>query len=305
MLMAKEGVEYGVRKGIIFFFNDRITEEVLFTVEEILAEFLMLSGGAFTKKHSFSSDAPTSRNPSGYRKIRGGWNRIFHKEFDGRFNDRTDAAGAIIPDSSSEGLFLSDCDAQQLQRVEADIRLSNHKLLRNASSGIYFLCETSVPWQGLYDFIASMSGKLDVHYCSAGYEMALNPYCYSRCLRAYRHLKDLTFVNSYATEWEYMWVIKDEHQILTPNFLQVLSKKMFLPLNCKMLPENAHLNALGNGKWLIDILNHEAGFREPPETELAEYFQSLQAFFQPILAQREKPLYLKPDEWKVRKNRFD
>ena len=303
--MEKNGIEYGIRKGIILYFNDTITEQVILTVEDILSEFLTMTNGTFTKKHSFRSDTFTYRNPSCYRNIRGGWKNIFHKEFDGRFNDQTDADGTIIANTNSEAIIFSDCDTQSLQHIEADIRLSNYKNWRNATSELYFLCETSVSWQQIYDFIIYMSGKLDVQYASAGYEMALNPYCYNRCLRGYRQLKDLPFVNSYSTEWQYMSIIKDERRIFIPNFLQVLSKEMFQSLNSGMLPENIHINALKNEKWLIDVLDHEEEIKEPAEEELAERFHILQNFFQPIIVQHEKPLYLKPDEWEIRKKRFD
>ena len=303
--MEKDGIEYGIRKGIILYFNDIITEQVILTVEDILSEFLTVTNGTFTKKHSFRSDTFTYRNPSCYRNIRGGWKNIFHKEFDGRFNDQTDADGTIIANSNNEGICFSDCDAQNLQHIEADIRLSNYKNWRNATSELYFLCETSVSWQKIYDFVVYMSGKLDVQYASAGYEMALNPYCCNRCLRGYRQLKNLPFVNSYSTDWQYMCIIKDERRIFIPNFLQVLSKEMFQPLNSGMLPENIHINALKNGKWLIDVLKHEEEIKEPSEEELTDRLRILQSFFKPIIVQHEKPLYLKPDEWEIRKKRFD
>lgn len=302
--MEKDGIGYGIRKGIILYFNDIITEQVILTVEDIVSEFLTMTNGTFTKKHSFRSDTFTYRNPSCYRNIRGGWKNIFHKEFDGRFNDQTDAEGTIIANSNNEGICFSDCDTQNLQHIEADIRLSNYKNWRNATSELYFLCETSVSWQQIYDFVIYMIGKLDVQYASAGYEMALNPYCCNRCLRGNRQLKNLPFVNSYSTEWEYMRII-DERKIFIPNFLQVLSKEMFQSLNSDTLPENIHINALKNGKWLIDVLNHEEEIKEPSEAELTDRFHILQNFFQPIIVQREKPLYLKPDEWEIRRRRFD
>lgn len=303
--MEKDRIEYGIRKGIILYFNDMVTEQIILTVEDIVSEFLTMTNGTFTKKHSFRNDAFTYRNPSCYRNIRGGWKTIFHKEFDGRFNDQTEEDGTVIANSSSEGIFFSDCDAQNLQRIEADIRLSNFKNWRTATSELYFLCETSVSWQQICDFAVDMSGRLDVQYASAGYEMALNPYCCNRCLRGYRQLKNLPFVNSYSTEWQYMRVLKDERKILIPNFLQVLSKEMFRSLDSDALPENLHIRALENEKWLIDVLDHKEELKEPPEADLANRFHILQSFFQPIIVQREKPLYLKPDEWEIRKKRFD
>lgn len=304
MFPQNERIEYGIRKGIIFYFHDIITKRVILTVEDILSEFLKMTDRTFTKKHSFRQDAFTYRNPSCYRNIRGGWNKIFHREFDNRFDDFTDANGTVVANSNSEGLCFSDCDAQRLQCIEADIRLSNYKHLRMATSELYFLCETSVSWQKIYDFIVYMSGKLNVQYSCAGYEMALNPYCYNHCLRGYRQLKDLPFVNSYATEWEYMRIMKDENKIFIPNFLQVLSKKMFLAFNQDTAPECVHISAIGNEKWMIDILCHNEGLTEPSEEELKERFHILQNFFQPIIVPREKPLYLKPEEWEIRKNRF-
>ena len=54
--MEKDGIEYGIRKGITLYFNDTITEQVILTVEDILSEFLTITNGTFTKKHSFRSD---------------------------------------------------------------------------------------------------------------------------------------------------------------------------------------------------------------------------------------------------------
>ena len=303
--METDRIEYGIRKGIILYFNDIITEQVILTVEDILSEFLKITNGTFTKKHSFRSDTFTYRNPSCYRNIRGGWKRIFHKEFDGRFNDQTDADGMIVANTNTEGLFLSDCDAQNLQCIEADIRLSNYKRWRNATSELYFLCETSVSWKQIYDFVTYMSEKIDIQYASAGYEMALNPYCYNHCLRGYRQLKNLPFVNSHSTEWMYMRVIKDESKIFIPNLLQVLNKEMIQALTPDMPSEKIHIVALKNKKCLIDILDHEEEIKEPSEEKLKDRFHILQDFFQPIIVQREKPLYLKPDEWELRKKRFD
>ena len=82
--MEKSTAEFGIRKGIIFYFYDIITEQVILTTEDILSEFLEMTGGAFTKKHTFRTDACTRRNPSGFRSIRGGWRKIFHKAFDDR-----------------------------------------------------------------------------------------------------------------------------------------------------------------------------------------------------------------------------
>lgn len=304
-IMEDSSAGYGIRKGMAVYFRDVITEPAILAVESILTEFLAVTGGAFTKKHSFRADACTRRNPSGFRNIRGGWNKIFHKEFDGQFDGGTDADGNRIANTNSEGLYLSDCGPDRLQTVEADIYLSNYKHLRTASSTLYLLCGASVPWKELYDFAVYTSGKLDVQYSSAGYELAFNPYCYNRCLRGYRQLKNLPFVNSCATEWNYLRAAKEESKIFAPNFIQVFSKEMRMPFASGLPPEGIHISALPNGKWIVSLLQHENEISEPPEEELFKRFRLLQSFFQPILMPQEKPLYLKPDEWAVRKKRFD
>lgn len=303
--MEKSTAEFGIRKGIIFYFYDIITEQVILTTEDILSEFLEMTGGAFTKKHTFRTDACTRRNPSGFRSIRGGWRKIFHKAFDDRFDGAPGPDGAVTANSRSEGLWLSDCCAEHLQDTQADIYLSNYKLLRSASSALYFLCGTSVPWQKIYDFMAGVSGKLDIRYSSAGYELALNPYHYNHCLRGYRQLKSLPLVNSYLTEWERLRAMRDEYKILDPNLFQVLCEEMFTALGQDVPHDDIHISALKNGTWMIDILNHEETLKEPPDEILIERLHVLRGFFQPILAEREKPLYLKPNEWEVRKKRFD
>lgn len=294
--MELEKIEYGIRKGVVCCFRDVITDAVLLIVEDILTEFLFMTGGTFTKKHSFRADAATRRNPSGYRSIRGGWRKIYHKEFDNRF--APDGA-----DGSSEGLDLSDCAESRLQTIGADIQLSNFKYWHKGSSWLYFVCPPSVSWQALTDFTQYINEHLDIQYASAGYEMVLNPYCYSRCLRAYRHMKDLPYVNSFATEWQYQQTIKDEGRIHTPNFLQILRADTYRALS-QPPPPGIHAAALKGEKWLIDLLDHGDEIREPPEAELAERFRALQAYFRPILALREKPLYLKPAEWEIRKSRY-
>lgn len=302
--MEGERIEYGIRKGMIFYFNDIITEQVILTIEDILSEFLGMTDCAFTKKHSFRTDTFTYRNPSCYRGIRGSWNKIFHKEFDHRFDKQIDADGTVIANSNSEGLCLSDCDAQNLQRIEADIHLSNYKSWRNATSELYFLCEHSVSWQKIRDFVIYVNEKLDVQYASAGYELALNPYCHGS-LRGYRQLKVMPFVNSYHTEWQNMCIVKDERMICVPNFLQVLSKEMVQFLTSDSPSEKICIVPLGNEKWMIDILTHNGEIGEPPEEALADCFHALWNFLRPIIVPYDKPLYLKPDEWEIRKKRFN
>ncbi len=80
------GARYGIRKGIILYLADWFTPEKIEAVEDILSRFLDMTGETFTKKCSGRLDAyPGTGCPSGFRNIRGGWQKIFRREFDGQF----------------------------------------------------------------------------------------------------------------------------------------------------------------------------------------------------------------------------
>lgn len=293
--MEKSKIQYGIRKGIILYFDDTITSQVIMTVEDIISEFLTMTGDVFTKKRYFRTDSQTSRYPSGYRNIRGGWNNIFHRAFDNQYEN--------IANESYETLCLADCSTEQLQNVQADICLSNFKRWKKASSELYFLCRTSVSWQNICDFVVSVNKRLNVLYSSIGYEMALNPFCNNDRLYGLRQLKNLHFVNNYETDWLYMRTTPD-NKILFPNLLQILSKEMFNDLDMDVSHKDIHLSVIENEKRMIDIFNHEDELKEPSSEEMEERLRVLQKIFQPIILHREKPLYLKPDEWEIRKKRF-
>ena len=167
------GARYGIRKGIILYLADWFTPEKIEAVEDILSRFLDMTGETFTKKCSGRLDAyPGTGCPSGFRNIRGGWQKIFHREFDGIFEP-------VLSETGSGVLSLSNCDSEHLQTVHCFLALSNCKHWVTASSKIYFQFSRSVPWMDVLDFLVYVNQMLEVQYASAGYEMATNPFYFS------------------------------------------------------------------------------------------------------------------------------
>lgn len=284
--------KYGIQKGIILYLADWFTPEKVDTVEEVLSRFLSMTGETFTKKRSGRLDAYPGRScPSGFRNIRGSWQKIFHREFDGQF--------ASTPSQDGSGvLSLSNCDGEHLQTVHCFLALYNFKRWVKASSKIYLQFSRSVPWREVWAFLIYVNQVLDVQYASAGYELAVNPFHFSP--PAIRTLRDLPLVNSYDTEWYFR---RSDSTIQCPNLIQVLSEELTAPLS--PLPKNSSITLLpmDGGKQAVHILDGEA-LEEPNEEELLARLHTLNIWFQPILAQLDKPMYFKPDAWKIRCGRF-
>lgn len=284
MEALENNVKYDIRKGIILYLSDWFTPEKVAAVEEVLSRFLAMTGETFTKKRSGTLDAYPGRScPSGFRNIRGGWQKIFHREFDGEF----------------EGvLTLSNCDSEHVQTVHCFLALSNCKHWVTASSKIYFQFSRSVPWMDVLDFLVYVNQMLEVQYASAGYEMATNPFYFSA--PAIRLLRDLPLVNSYNTEWYFR---KYDHSIQCPNMIQILSRELTSPLSSPPKDSNITVLSIEGGKQAVHILDGEL-LEEPSAEELLARLHTLNIWFQPILLQQEKPMYFKPDAWEIRCRRF-
>lgn len=293
MTGAGNNRQYDIRKGIILYLADWFTPKKVDTVEEILSRFLSMTGETFTKKCSGRLDAyPGKDCPSGFRNIRGGWQKILHKEFDGEFEP--------VPSQNGSGvLSLSNCDSEHLQTVHCFLALSNFKHWVKSSSNMYFQFSRSTAWREVLDFLLYVNRVLDIQYASAGYEMSVNPFHFSP--PAIRLLKDMPLVNSYDTEWYFR---KYDHTIQCPNLLQVLSQEHLSLLSPPPGDSGVTLLPLNGGKQAVHILDGEA-LDEPSEKELLVRLRALNAWFHPILAQPEKPMYFKPEAWKIRCRRFD
>ena len=106
----EETEKMGLRKGVVFYFNDWIDEKIISILEEIIEQFLFLTQAQFTKKYNGENNAYVLR-----RNIRGGWKKIFHREFDNKSFD------------SSSILILDNCTPQNLQTIYACVKPSNYK----------------------------------------------------------------------------------------------------------------------------------------------------------------------------------
>lgn len=175
-----ETEKFGIRKGCIFYFDDQIDYEKISILESIIELFLLITNAKFTKKRG-GNDYANIRN------IRGGWQKVFHKEFDGKdFNN-------------AQVLTLDSCTLQNLQLVRAVIQLSNSNPTSMLNK-IYFQFPLQTEWSILYKFIEYVNSQLNLYYASAGYEMASNILYYLGSVgQSVRMLKNLKYVNSEYT----------------------------------------------------------------------------------------------------------
>ena len=286
------GARYGIRKGIILYLADWFTPEKIEAVEDILSRFLDMTGETFTKKCSGRLDAyPGTGCPSGFRNIRGGWQKIFRREFDGQFQP--------VPSQDGSGvLSLSNCDSEHLQTVHCFLAFSNFKHWVRASSKIYLQFSRCVPWRDVWDFLVYVNQILDVQYASAGHEIATNPFHFHP--QAIRMLRDLPLVNSYDTEWYFR---RDDHTIQCPNLIQILSEEHLSPLPPPPKDSGITVLPMFGRKQTVHVLDGTA-LEEPPEEELLARLRALDTWSRPILAQLEKPMYFKPEAWEIRCRRF-
>ena len=131
----EETEKMGLRKGVVFYFNDWIDEKIISILEEIIEQFLSLTQAQFTKKYNGENSAYVNR-----RNIRGGWKKIFHREFGNKSFD------------SSNILILDNCTSQNLQTVYACVKPSNYKapsINYFVYGYLYFQCPLDIEWREL------------------------------------------------------------------------------------------------------------------------------------------------------------
>ena len=131
----EETEKMGLRKGDVFYFNDWIDEKIISILEEIIEQFLSLTQAQFTKKYNGENSAYVNR-----RNIRGGWKKIFHREFGNKSFD------------SSNILILDNCTSQNLQTVYACVKPSNYKapsINYFVYGYLYFQCPLDIEWRDL------------------------------------------------------------------------------------------------------------------------------------------------------------
>lgn len=139
----KETEKMGLRKGVVFYFNDWIEEKIISILEEIVEQFLFLTQMQFTKKRNGDSDAYVNR-----RNIRGGWKKVFHRAFD-NFD-------------SSNILVLDNCTPQQLQTIYTCIKLTNYRVPSINYFVYSYLCfqfPLDIEWSTVYQFIEYVNSK--------------------------------------------------------------------------------------------------------------------------------------------------
>lgn len=124
----EETEKMGLRKGIVFYFNDWVDEKTISILEGIIEQFLFLTQAQFTRKCNGGSDVYVNR-----RKIRGGWKKVFHQSLD-NFDD-------------TNILILDNCTPQQLQTIYTRIKPTNYRVpSRNyfVYSYLYFQCPLDI-----------------------------------------------------------------------------------------------------------------------------------------------------------------
>lgn len=290
----EETEKYGIRKGIVFYFGDSIDSNTLLAVESIIEQFLLMTRMEFTKKRG-GNDYVNIRN------LRSDWRKVFHREFDCEDFSKYD----------TRILTLDSCTPQRLQAIYAIISMSNDIPMRCHIQGrlmkvnrIYFQLPLEIEWSAIFQFIVYVNEKLNLHYASAGYEMAWNIHHYPGSAGyAIRTLKNLKYVNSDETEWEALFLVTD-FGIPCPNFIQVLCSDLAQRIN------NGTVSSIyrkwNNNRLFLDILNHTSEhLHEPTFEEIEARYKELYQVLLPIIVSPPKSMFMKENDWKDRLKRFE
>ena len=285
----EETEKTGLRKGMAFYFDDWIDEKIISILEEIIEQFLSLTQEQFTKKYNGENNAYVLR-----RNIRGGWKKIFHREFD---NKSFESANILI---------LDNCTPQNLQTIYACVEPSNYKapsIDYFVYSYLYFQCPPDVEWSAIYQFMEYVNSKLTIRYASAGYEMAFNDLCPKSAGYGVRALNQLKYVNSEYTEWRDI-CLSTRFGVPCPNFIQVLCPELTQKIESE-IPNELH-GKLVNANLFLDILDRKSG--KMPELTLEQIetrYQKLYWLLKPILVSPERSMFMKKEDWEKRLKRFE
>lgn len=235
------------------------------------------------------------------RNLRGDWRKVFRREFDCEDFSKYDT-GVLTLDS---------CTPQRLQTIRAIIRMGNNiparchiqsRLIK--VNRIYFQLPLEIEWSAIFQFIVYVNEKLDLHYASAGYEMAFNIYHYPGSAGyATRALKNLKYINSDQTEWGDLFVVTD-FGIPCPNFIQVLCPDLAQRINNSTA--STIYRKWDNNRLFLDILNRKADhLHEPAVEEIGARYKELYQILLPIIVLPPKPMFMKENDWKDRLKRFE
>lgn len=290
----EETEKYGIRKGIVFYFGDCIDSNILLAVESIINQFLLMTHMEFTKKRGGNEYV-------NIRNLRGGWRKVFRREFE---CEDFDKYGTRV-------LILDSCTPQQLQAIRAVIRMSNDSPARCRIAGnpvkvnhIYLQLPLATDWSAIFRLIEYVNGKLDLHYASAGYEMAYNVYHYPGSAGyATRALKNLKYINSDETEWRGLLVVTD-FGIPCPNFIQVLCPDLAQKINDKTASKI--YRKWENNRLFLDILDRTAGhLYEPAFEEMEAKYKELYQMLIPIIVSPPRSMFMRENDWNERLKRFE
>jgi len=290
----EETEKCGLRKGIVFYFGNSIDSNTLLAVESIVEQFILITQMEFTKKRG-GNDYVNIRN------LRGGWRKVFHREFDCEDFSKYD----------TRILTLDSCTPQRLQAIRAIIKMSNDipaschirgRLIK--VNRIYFQLPLEIEWSAIFQFILYVNKTLNLHYASAGYEMAWNIYHYPGSAGyAIRTLKNLKYVNSDETEWGDLFLVTD-FGIPCPNFIQVLCSDLAQRIN-NSTASTIH-RKWDNNRLFLDILNRKADhLHEPAFEEIEARYKELYQILLPIIVSPPKSMFMKENDWKDRLKRFE
>lgn len=278
----EETEKIGLRKGMVFYFDDWVNGKIIDILEEIIEKFLLITHTEFTKKRG-TNDYPNRRN------IRGGWRKIFHREFDD--DDFTEI----------HCLQLDNCAPEHLQMIHTGIALTNSESIYNY---LYFQCPVDIDWSDIYPFMEYINRSLNVLYASAGYEMAANALYYPGSMGyGIRALKNLKYVNNEEADW-YNLRFDFWFGIPCPNFIQILCSDWAKKIGDE-IPDGIYAKT-EKGKLFLDILNRTSGQICEPILETVEArYQVLYHFLKPLIITPERTRFMKKEDWEMRLKRFE
>ena len=272
---------YGIRKGIVFYFNDYIEKD---PIKTMIGNLIDITGTKFTRKSA--QDDPQ------IRLIRGGWERVF----DNTFRNSTF--------ENSNVLMFTDETKEALPTTKIYMNLWNP---RKMPSIILINCMTDIEWDTIISFIHNVNKLLNLQFVSAGYDVVSNYFWYpGSAAYGLKFLRTVKCANSEWTEWlnpNYRFAAN--HGICCPNIIQFLSNKLWSPVKDAVNQSGFHCEQLNSGV-LLDVLDHRDGMLFEPEKDvLFDRLSRLYQVLRPIVIHYQKPMFLKENEWAAWQRRYD
>lgn len=168
-------------------------------------------------------------------------------------------------------LTLENSESSHLQNSRAFIKLHNES--SNVYHEIYFQWSVETEWTVICGFMEWVCSLLDVKYASAGYDMVCNVHHYPGSAgQSVRAFHNAFYSRTTAEHTENMGIYR-----------RFLHNMLFLDI--------------------LDWTGERA--TEPPFEVIKARYTALYKILKPLIILYDRPVYLRPDEWVKRQERFE